>query len=757
MTLRNIIVAAAAIILGAGAAIAAPLQSVEVAGNSRVETATIMLQINSSAGSELDPATVDRDVKEIYRTGFFEQVTAKVQHGAEGPVLVFQVLEKPALRKILIEGNEEIDDDTLREKLNIEARRFLDQRKITAGIEQAKSYYQEQGYYGTEISYSVTPLDDNEVDLTFNIKEGEEAKLREVRFEGNEHIDSSDLEDAIETSRYKWWSSWLTGTGVVKQDQLENDVRELTRYYLNHGYADIRVGEPAVTRTDDGLRVTFPIEEGQVYSFGDIRVAGDLIENSPAKTLEGIDSHSGDTFGIDKLRKDAFTVSDKFTDIGYAFANVEPDTVANREARTIDVVFNVDKGSLITVNRINISGNQKTADNVIRRVLKMQERQLYSSSKIRKSQQLLQRLGYFDEVTITPESAPTPNEVDLNVGVKEGNTGTFSAGAGVSSGEGFLINMKISENNLFGRGYSLALDVDQGNRNKNYVLSFENPRVNDSWWSAGIDLLSVEREFDDFDRDQTGGSISAGYPLAFLGEEYMDEIRFSLKYELLRITIDEIEDDAPQLIKDEEGRSTSSSITPRLVRNTIDNPLNPSRGSRQVGSVELAGIGGDEEFWLVQLSNSFYYPLWEPSAGPLVFAQRTRFDYGDTFNDDTFPLFRRFFPGGINSVRGFKSRELGPKDEEGNEFGGSKQLIGNFEIIFPLLSSLGLKGLVFYDIGNAFDDEDNISLGELRHAAGGGLRWNSPLGPIRIEIGTPLDREEGEQRLVTNFSFGAPL
>ncbi|OVE79755.1 outer membrane protein assembly factor BamA [bacterium J17] len=734
------------------------IQSVEVEGNQRVDEATIILQVKSEVGSAFSNGDVTQDIKEIYRTGFFEQVAAKVRKvTGEDVVLIFSVVEKPAIGKVTLVGNEEIRDGDIKEKLNLDARRFLNRAKVRAGVEEAKAFYRSRGYHDVEITVIEEPAGDNITNLKFVVKEGEKLHIREIVFEGNRTQDTSDLEDAVSVSTYSWFTSWITGSGTVKDEQLDFDRQSLTQYYLRNGFVDVVVAEPKMERIEDGLRVVFQIKEGEVFTFNNITASGTLLDDSQEKTLDGIASKSGEVFNVDQLREDSFLISEKFTDIGYAFANVDPVTGINRENKTVDISYQIDKGELIEVSRINIAGNQKTADNVVRRSLAINEQELFSSSKIKKSQELLTRLGYFDEVTITPEPSVNLNEVDLLVSVREGSTGTFSVGAGVSSGDGFIFTTRVSERNLFGTGNSLSLDVDTGSRSENYVISFDNPRVNDSRWSFGANVLAVEREFDDFDRKQKGGSLTLGYPLWFLGEEYLDDIRFSLTYELLKIDIDNVEDDAPQLIKDQEGKTTSSSVTPRLVRNTIDNPVDPTRGSRQSLSAEVAGLGGDQEFWLAQASNTWYYPLIGMGDGTLVFSQRTRFGYGDTFDNEDFPLFRRFFPGGINSVRGYDSRELGPKDQEGNEYGGSKQLVANFELIFPLSSAVGLKGVVFYDAGEAFDDDESIDISELRQAVGWGVRWNSPIAPIRIEIGYPIDREDGEDAVVTNFSFGSPL
>lgn len=733
------------------------VKDIIIRGNDRIDQASVLLQINSEVGQPLSAEQVAQDIKSIYRTGFFDRAVVRQVRRSDGVELIYDLIERPAIHELEVEGNEEIDDEEFLEKLSLGARRFLDRRKIELAIEEVKKHYQKEGYFGTEIDYVVTPVKENQVDVTFYVKEQAKKRIRQIVFEGNKSEDSGDLEDELNTGVYSWWKSWAMGTGVVKEESLSEDVQRLNRYYLARGYVDVRVDEPVVEETEDGLKVTYRLVEGEVFSVGDITAEGALIENDVAQTLDGVSLKKGDVFNVEKLRADTFTISDKFTDIGYAFTNVDPQTRINRSEKSVDVSYYVNKGELIRVNRISIVGNEKTKDNVIRRSLKIHEQELFSSSRIRRSQELLQRLGYFDEVTITPEPSDGENEVDLAVSVREANTGSFSIGAGISSGEGFIATTRIAENNIFGTGNSLGLDVDMGSERENVVLSYNIPRVNDTHWSLGFNLLSVKREFDDFDRSQAGGGFTFGYPLWFLGPEYFDDVRFSIGYDLLQIDIDEVTDDAPQIIKDSEGQSVSSSVVPSIVRDTIDNPIYPTTGSRQVVSFETAGLGGDEEFWLANASNSWFYPLWNSPLGVFVFSQRTRLGYGDSFNNEVFPLFKRFFPGGINSVRGYDSRSMGPKDESGSEYGGSKQLIANFEVIFPIVDSVGINGVFFYDAGEAFDDNESIDVGELRQAVGWGIRWRSPIAPIRIEIGYPLDKEEGDKSMVTNFSFGAPM
>jgi outer membrane protein insertion porin family len=733
------------------------IREVKVEGNRRVETGTILLQTSSQPGLSVDEALLDADIKQIFRTGFFSNVESRVERIPGGVRVVFVVDERPAIRSVYLKGNENVTDDTLKEKLNIGARRFLDRGKITAGIEQAKAHYQGLGYYDVEISVEETAVEGGEVDLTFVVNEGEKKRIRQVVFEGNSALSDDELHEAIKTGEYFWLTSWVTGTGVLKREVLENDSRELTRLYLNNGFVDARVGAPEILPIENGLKVVFKVSEGEKFTFGKVSATGTLLNDSEEETLKGIESKSGETFSAEKLRKDTFTITEKFSDRGFAFTNVTPNTAIDRANKSVSVVFQVDKGAPVSINRINVTGNRKTADNVIRRSMQIHEQELFSSSKIRRSQEILQRLGHFEEVNISTEPSAEQHKIDLNVAVREGNTGTFSIGAGISSGDGFIISGQVSENNLFGSGNSLTLDINSGTRRENFILSFNNPRVNDTYWSFGVDALSVLRDFEFFQRKQMGGSFTLGYPLWFLGEELLEDIRASITYELTQVDIAAVrEDRAPQFVKDQQGKTTASSVTPRVIRNTINNPLDPTAGSRQSLAVEVAGAGGDQEFYLAQVQNTMYIHLFDTGLGPLIFSPRQRFGYGETFGDDPFPLYRRFFPGGINSNRGYDARRMGPKDPvTGEVFGGSSEILLNFDLIFPLIESVGLRGLVFFDAGNAFDDGNEF--GKLRKAVGWGFRWRSPIAPIRIEFGYPLDKERGDSGFVTNFSFGNPL
>ncbi|MFM1848106.1 MAG: hypothetical protein RL417_1580 [Pseudomonadota bacterium] len=747
---------------GSAAALDVPslsgVTAIMVEGNQRIDTAAVRAQIKSVPG-KVTPEGVSADIKSIYNTGFFSQVTASLAAGDRGgDVLKFAVVEKPVVRKVFIKGNEEVSEKDLADVLKFGTNRFLDKARIEALMRSATVFYQGKGFYDASFDYVVVPVSDNQVDLTFNVSEGQKFKITSIEFRGLREVDEDELHDTMQTREHSWYKSWLLGTGRLNKEMLENDRALLRQWMLDHGYLDGVVSEPQIEVGEGTIKITFDVQEGQRYSIGAVTASGDLLDADIVKTLEGIKTESGEVFSASSVREDSFKISDKFSDRGYAFANVVPGTSVDKLNGTVAIDFAVSQGNPVSINRIKIRGNDKTYDNVIRRELRVEEQRLYSGVKVRRSQQLLERTGFFEEVSITSEPTGVGDTVDLLVNVREGSTGSFSVGAGYSSADGALFNARLTENNFFGRGRSATINADIGTERNNLVLAVKDPRFHDSFWAVGADILKSEREYDDFDRDLAGGGVEVGYPLGEVFGEWAEDISFSLQYEYLDVEISNVdEEDAAQLVIDSEGKSTSSAFTPRLVRNTINNPLNPTSGSKQVLSLELAGVGGNQEYYLLEARNVLYHPLLATSFGEFVFSWRTSFGYGESYDDEPFPLFKRFFPGGINSVRGYKNRTLGPKDEDGNEYGGSKELVNNLEVIFPLINSAGFKGVVFYDIGNAFDDGEAIDLGELREAYGYGIRWSSPVGPIRVEFGFPIDREEGESSMVTMFSFGAPL
>ncbi len=748
--------------------------SVAVEGNLRVEQDAIKVQLRTQPGTPYDATALDADVRAVYGMGFFDQVDADVSPAGTGQVaVVFRVKERPLVRTLKVEGTDEIEKEEIEGALKVRPRTILDPEKIRQGIEAARKLYVDKGYLDATITYTTTVVGENEVDIVYKVDEKDPIKVEEVEFEGNEAFSGRTLRGVMQT-RESWILGFITGAGVLSRDVLRTDVERLTAYYYDHGYVTVRIDEPRVERKDDGLYITVKIAEGEQFKIGNVAVAGTELPPDTTKLQEGLDTASGEVFSASALREDSQKLTERLSEDGYAFATVEPQTAIDETAETVDVTFQADRGKQVVVDRIEIEGNSKTRDKVIRREMRLQEQELFSARRLRKSREALQRLGFFQEVNITTRRAAAEDRMNVVVAVKEAQTGAFSAGAGFSSADALLFNVRIQENNLFGRGHRVVANADVGSIRRNIVLSFTEPYFRDTPLTVGVDVFDWRLEFDDFARSGRGASTQVTYPVTALGYDRLwglplDEVRIGADYRLEQAEIGDIDFSASRSIRAEEGESLVSSITPRVSRNTLNHAFDPTAGSFQDLGVELAGLGG-EQFVKIEARERWYYTFLRSKAlGDFTYSIGAALGYG--FGDaglegNELPLFERYFPGGINSIRGFETRTLGPREVRKNIFGqvvdttpigGSQQVILNNEIIFPLVQGIGLKGVVFVDAGNAYSAEDGISIDETRVAGGAGIRWLSPLGPFRIELGKPLVSEKFDEESLVLFSFGGPF
>ena len=752
------------------------IETIRVVGNSRVEQSAIRVRIKSRVGVPTDPALIEQDVRSIYAMGFFEDVQATVDDVDGKHTLTFAVVERPMIKDVKIEGNKKINNDDLQAALKIRPHTLLDVEKIQHGIEEAKKLYDQKGYKDAAITFKTSEPVNGEVTLTFNVDEGKVVRIQRIVFEGNRQFTARQLKRLLQT-REEWFLSILTGAGNLDPEALKTDVERLTAFYYDNGYVNVKIDEPQIERKEDGLEVTIRIEEGDQYQAGAVKLGGDVI-GDPNDLQKRLEMKSGEVFRASRLRKDILTITERYGDLGYAFVNVEPLTDLDPEKKQVAVTYKIDKGPEVYFDRIEISGNTKTRDEVIRRELKVQEQQRFNGSDLKLSRARVQRLGLFQEVNMTTQRSDQPDKIDLLVDVKESQTGAFTAGAGFSTADHFLFNVRLSENNLFGTGDRVSINADIGSLRRNFTLDYTDPYTFNTYFTTTLSAFNFRTEFDDFDRDGTGVSIEALYPFTALGVRRvpfigasLDEVRFGLQYRIEHSDIHNVSSffRVPS-IESEEGTELTSSIIPTLVRNTLNHPFDPTDGSVQDLSVQFAGLGGSTEFLVVEGRTRWFYPFYKsPTFGTFVASTGARFGWGvgqDGRSGHEIPLFERFFPGGINSVRGYRARSLGPRepvfDPENNvvdttPVGGSTQLINNNELIFPIVEQLGLRGVIFFDIGNAFRHDEGIPLNELRYAAGWGVRWLSPIGPLRIEIGYPLDKRKGDRNNVFQFSFGAPL
>jgi outer membrane protein insertion porin family len=752
-----------------------PVARIAIEGNARVDEEAIRIHVQSRVGTPLDRATVDADVRAIYAMGFFENVEVERREEIEGTVLVFRVRERPLVAAVTIEGNKKVRTEDLEAALKVRPRTILDAEKLRRGVADGRKLYEEKGYLDATITPRTEPVPgaDNEVAITYAVDEGKIVRIQHIEVEGNRAFSDRKLRRVL-TTKEEWILSRFTGAGVLNREALKTDAERLTAYYYDHGYVTVRVDEPQVERREDGLYVTIKIDEGDQFTVGVVEFAGDVRPDLDLR--KDLELTPEQVFRSSRLRQDILKITDRYGDVGYAFVNIEPETEIDPERKTVDITYRIDQGPEVTIDKILITGNTKTRDKVLRRELKIEEQQRFSGTRLKKSRDALNRLGFFQEVNLTTRRGPDEEKLDLQVDVKEGQTGALTAGAGFSSADNLLFNARISENNLFGRGQRVVLNADFGSIRQNFLASFTEPWLFDIPLSTTLDAFRWRIDFDDFTRGGTGAGLRLLYPLTALGYERLfgryslEEVRIGGEYRFEDAEITDVARRSPPSIVAEEGRSLTSSFRPIVSRNTLNSLFDPTRGSTQEISFEIAGLGGESDFFKVDARTRFFWPIYKSAAlGTFVYSiggtvGYGRGDRGQSGNE--LPLFERYFPGGINSIRGFRTRTLGPReairDAQGrvvdtDPIGGSRQAVLNNELIFPIAEPLGLRGVVFVDAGNAWLDEDGWDLGDVRYAVGGGVRWLSPLGPIRIELGFPLNRKRQDKSSVVLFSFGAPL
>jgi outer membrane protein insertion porin family len=754
------------------------LTEIKITGNLRVEDDGIRLHLKSRAGEFFDSQIVEQDVKAIFRMGFFDDVRAELS--PEG-ILTYAVKEKPYVREIKIQGAAQVGKDKIEAALGIAPRTILDRAKVSEGVEKVRRLYNEQGYVNAAVDHAVTIEANNQAVITVDIVEGNRLLIKRIIFEGNKAFSDGELRGLI-NSKEQWIFSFITSRGVLDRDMLANDVAILSNHYNDNGYVENKVDEPVVLRARDGLEVVFRISEGSQYRVGKVEIGGELIQDGP-QMLKSVKLTTGQIFRGSRLREDITTISDMYSNKGFAFVQVDPVTKLDPATKNVDVALVIAKGPPVYFNRVLVTGNTKTRDHVVRRELVAHEQELFSRDKINQSRNALQRTGYFEDVQINTKKTDQPDTLDLQVDVKEGPTGTFQVGGGYSSGDGFVFSANVSEKNVAGKGQSLNGNFAIGTKRQDFILSAVDPYFRDTKTSVGLDAFNTLREYSDFDERKLGFAVTSSYPLKdwrmpFFGRSnndsrkgsdelpvdppvtFWDYMRGGLSYALTKDKISNIQENASPQIRAEEGTSLTSAITPALSYDSRDHFFAPTTGTRSSLTLKTAGLGGDTSFIKPEFAGRWHYPLLrDPNwGGNYVFALGGMIGYGNNL-----PLFERYFTGGINSVRGFTERSIGPRapsgcDSTGNNctgtevVGGDKVAVLNVELLFPIMEQYGLRGVTFFDVGNAFNSFD---FNEFRRSVGFGVRWMSPFGPIRAELGFAISKQPGDDTSVLGFSIGA--
>ena len=717
------------------------IRELAIQGNRRVQEALILGRIRSVVGVPFNPSQASDDVRSIFTLGFFDDVQLKVEDFEGGVKLTFVVMERPFVRDVEFTGNSRLNTADLQEKIDLKLGSVYNPVDVERAKEKIKEAYEDEGYFEIQVGSAVEKFGDGDVKVVFTVNEGRRITIEKIVFKGNKGLKDSIIKDAMITKERQLFI--LRGT--VQRQKLEEDIDRIVGVYQDNGYVQMRVEryDTSVNRETARVTITIEIVEGPQYKVGTIKFTG-LMLFPEAEVRRQLRFKTGDVFSRSELRDSVRGISDLYSTVGRASAEVIPRTEQQPATLTVDVTIEVTEGPEVYVERINISGNTRSEDRILRRELPFVEGDLFTLQKLNRARQRLINLGYFESVNVETQPGTDKTRIIVNVEVTERPTGVFSIGGGYSSVDSFVGTLDISQNNFLGRGWQVALRIRAGGQSQQGTISFTEPWLFDRPLSAGFDLFSVKRDYQDYDYQSIGGDVRLSHPF----QEYW---RITGTYRLTQDDISNIRVPGDTLLQDQEGKTITSAITVGLTRDSRDNIQTPTRGGLTSLSVDFAGLGGDNQFVKTIASVTYFYPIW---MGHIV-SGRAEIGAGWGWGKDPLPLFERFFLGGPNSIRSVKFREISPVDEFGNKIGGSSEVLGNIEYIVPL--PFNFRVAAFFDIGNVYGFGTKFDLTDMREAAGPGIRWQSPFGPIRVDYGINLDRKKGEDFGTIQFSVGSPF
>lgn len=811
---------------------------IQIQGNRRIEADAIRARITTQPGDVYDPARVADDVRQIHALGFFRDVRVRSARDGGGRVLTFEIEENPVVRQVSIAGNDAIDSDRIRDQLTLTTGATLDLPLLYENRDRIEALYRAEGYYQAQVRYDIKTLPNDAVAVNFDVTEGRKLKLREINFEGNEALSDAELKRGMRTKPWRFWS-WVTRyldkSGTYAEPVFMQDLQGIEKKYGEAGFLRVDVGEPQIATVDDGIIVNVAITEGDRFKVGKLDFAGDSTID-PEEARAELALPKDEWFNRTHLSQDNERVTRRYSDRGFALAQVDPRTRTNEADKTVDVTFDVTRGPLQFVKRIDVSGNTRTVDRVIRREVQLVEGELYSARKIAATKARLDSLGFFEEVNIETVKADAPDSVDLAVGVVEKPTGSLSFGAGYSSQDKLVFSGSVAQNNLFGRGYGLRLAADIGGRRDRFYATFSNRRVFDSEYSLTASAFRSSLQYEDFEETSTGGDASIGRAFDEAGR-YRGYARYSFADR--EIDADDEINASSVIFREFLQDSAITSLAGLGFRaDTRNDRVLPTAGYEYWLRTDGAGLGGFAKFLRLEASAAWYHgvPEWLPlplrDRSSVVLSGRAGYafpfndieDYDlpdngpvDCINDFScpldkidedlkLPLTERYFLGGIGSyqLRGFKARSVGPRrtqlaesinifgqgtgvfrpvnvnfdgscakgpgrcndldDRDIDDFeelddtdvvGGNQFISLSGEYRFPISEALGLVGILFFDTGNAFDEESILfDVTEWRFGTGVGALWFSPFGPLQAFVGFPLDALEDEDAVVFEFSVG---
>ena len=723
------------------------IQEIRIEGSQRVEPATVLTYLGLNPGDPFEPVALDRSLQSLFLTGLFADATLR----REGDVLVVTVIENPIINRVAFEGNERLDNDILQAEIQSRPRVVYTRTRVQSDTQRILELYRRSGRYAATVVPKIIELPQNRADLVFELDEGEESGIYSIDFVGNRGCADSSLRGEITTSESAFWR-FLSSTDTYDPDRLNFDRELLRRFYLSEGYADFRVLSTTaeLARDGAGFIVTFTVEEGELYTFGAIDITTSL-KNLDVETLRGeLTTVEGETYDASAVEETVALLTDAVGNLGYAFVEITPRVDRDPDNLTIGITYEINEGPRVFVERIDIEGNVRTLDEVIRREFRLVEGDAFNSSKLRRSRQRIQNLGFFRTVEVDTLQGTAPDKTIVKVKVEEQSTGDFTFGAGFSTDSGPLGNIGLRERNLLGRGQDLRLNFTLSGISSQIDLSFTDPYFMGRDLAAGFDLFRTTREQDesDFKEERIGFGLRAGFA-------WDENLRQVVRYVLERKEITDVSSNASAIIRDDEGIRLKSAIGQTLSYDTRDSRFDPTSGFVISLDNELAGLGGDSYFLKSTLGGAYYIPVFDEvtlkfgaEVGTIVSLQDTR-------------VSDRFFIGG-ETLRGFATGGVGPRDANSDDSLGAKHFYtGTVELAFPLglPEEFEIRGRIWTDVGGAWDlDGGEASTVEdssaPRAAVGAGISWNSPFGPIQVDLGYAIIKEDFDEDEVFRFSFG---
>lgn len=729
---------------------AGTITDIRVDGNRRIESATVQSYLLFSQGSPYNRSRVDKSLKALFNTGLFADVTIR----REGGVVVVNVVENPIINRLAFEGNRRIEDAVLSTEVQLRPRVVYTRARVQNDVQRIITVYRRSGRFAAVVEPKVIQLSENRVDLVFEINEGEETGIKKIRFVGNKVFPDKRLLSQISTDETRWYN-FLSDSDTYDPDRLTYDRELLRKYYLSKGYADFRVVSAIAELTPDrdGFFITFALDEGKEYTFGKIDVTSEIKDLQPEAIRQLLTTFEGETYDADAIEESIQAITFELGKLGYAFIQIRPKITRDKEKLKIGITYQINKGPRVYVERINITGNVRTLDHVIRREFKLAEGDAFNTALLRRSKTRIRSLNFFEKVEVTQDEGTSPDKTVINVDVQEKSTGELSVGAGFSTSESVSADLTIRERNLLGRGQDLRFSISLGSENQQVDLGFTEPYFMGKDLKAGVDVFNIRKDLQDesgYDLERTGLRLRTGFPIK-------ENITASVKYSLINENISDVDDDASSSIKRSEGEFLTSSIGYSLTFNYLDDNILPTKGNKYTFGQTFSGLGGDVH----SVSNLAEYIHFFPVYGDdVVLSLGADAGYLIGLGEDAI-LAQRYNLGGGASFRGFEKSGIGPRDSVTSDaLGGNAYIVGKAEVRFPLgfPDEFGLLGRTFVHAGTltGIDDNDTdiVDDASIRGTVGFGVNWSSPFGPLQVNLAFPFLKEDYDKEENFQFEFG---